>query len=142
MSPVVINQPLAITEKHYHSSIMNDNYLVLSISLCVLSLLFGCFWTLFFSIPAIIHSVKVSLNCRICLYFVLVNTIIIMQARKAFKRTEYREMIENEKIAFGFNIGVIVCWIISFTIVVGVTYRELCGPTGINCNTSPYHPDD
>ena len=51
-------------------------------------------------------------------------------------------MIEYEKIAFGFNIGVVFCWIVSLTVVIGATYRALCGETGIYCNTSPYKPDN
>ena len=61
MSSVVIDQPSVVTDKLYHSSAMNDNYLVLSIGLFIASLLFGCFWTLVFSVPAIIFSMKVRI---------------------------------------------------------------------------------
>lgn len=57
---IIIDQPLAITEQFHHASMFNDNYLIVSIVICLMSLIFGCFWTLILSIPAIYYSVKVS----------------------------------------------------------------------------------
>lgn len=102
---------------YYQSSLMNDNYLMLSIGLTLLSLCFGCFPALFISIPAIIYSLK---------------------ARKDSSAGDYVKMKAHEKTAFALNIFVFLVWIITFTIVVTVAYRVKCGKDGINCNTSPY----
>lgn len=64
MISVVLEVPSQVKAEssYYQTSLMNDNYLILSIGLTLLSVCFGCFPALFFSIPAIVYSVKVSTN--------------------------------------------------------------------------------
>ena len=59
-SVVIEDSPQIIEPSYYQTSIMNDNYLIFSIVLTLLSILFGCIPALCCSIPAVVYAAKVS----------------------------------------------------------------------------------
>ena len=59
-SVVIEDSPPIIEPSYYQTSIMNDNYLIFSIVLTLVSILFGCIPALCCSIPAVVYAAKVS----------------------------------------------------------------------------------
>ena len=61
VSIIVQKEPesLALNTNFHQTSLMNDNYLILSIGLTIISICFGCIPALFCSVPAIVYAVKV-----------------------------------------------------------------------------------
>jgi cytosine/uracil/thiamine/allantoin permease len=100
----------------HHASLMNDNYITLSVILSILSICTGCLPALCFSIPAIVYAV---------------------QARQAHAIGDFERMRSKEKSAFAMNIFVLLFWIVAFTLITVITYSAKCGFDGIYCNTAP-----
>lgn len=77
-------------------------------------------------------------SCCVCFsLFLYYYFCLFVQSRHAEMRGAKLEMQDSDKIAFGFIIFAIIGWILSLCVAGFVVYREFCGPTGTQCDTSP-----